>query len=300
MAGDADPFQTTGPTGLRHDLLPMRLYHKAKRDGIWDPRDIDLRQDARDWQRLEEDHQEGLLRLTAMFQAGEEGVTRELLPLIMAVEADGYLEETIYLATFHWEEAKHTEFFRRFLDEVCVERGDLTRFHTPSYRRIFYEELPGAMDALRADSSLVTQARAAVTYNMIVEGVLAESGYHVYFTVTERMGILPGLREGLTKVRQDESRHIAYGLYLLSRLIAADPAVWPAVESHMTRLAEIALGMLTELLPQDDESDGRLIPVAPDEFASFTMNQIQRRYARLASARDQSEADVEQTASEDD
>ena len=28
-------FQTTGPAGLDHDSLPMRLYHKAKRLGVW-------------------------------------------------------------------------------------------------------------------------------------------------------------------------------------------------------------------------------------------------------------------------
>src|SRR5215831_7562408 len=38
-------FITTGTRGLRHDILPMRLYHKAKRLGVWDPRSIDFSQD---------------------------------------------------------------------------------------------------------------------------------------------------------------------------------------------------------------------------------------------------------------
>jgi ribonucleoside-diphosphate reductase beta chain len=29
-------FATTGTRGLRHDILPMRLYHKAKKLGVWD------------------------------------------------------------------------------------------------------------------------------------------------------------------------------------------------------------------------------------------------------------------------
>ncbi len=35
-------FTTTGVRGLRHDILPMRLYHKAKKLGVWDPRTIDF------------------------------------------------------------------------------------------------------------------------------------------------------------------------------------------------------------------------------------------------------------------
>ena len=29
-------FATTGTRGLGHDILPMRLYHKAKKLGAWD------------------------------------------------------------------------------------------------------------------------------------------------------------------------------------------------------------------------------------------------------------------------
>src|SRR6266511_2336971 len=78
------------------------------------------------------------------------------------------------------------EFFRRFLDEVCEADGDLSRWHTPIYRRIFYEELPLAMNALADDPSPEAQVRASVTYNLIVEGVLAETGYHSYALALER------------------------------------------------------------------------------------------------------------------
>ena len=94
--------------------------------------------------------------------------------------------------------------------------------------RIFGEELPRAMNALRTDRSPAAVANAAVTYTMIVEGVLAETGYHGYFTALERAGLLTGLREGLALVKRDESRHIAYGVYLISRLVQDDPGLWPA------------------------------------------------------------------------
>ena len=41
-------MQTTS-TGLDHSILPMRLYHKAKKLGTWDSKDIDFSQDKKDW-----------------------------------------------------------------------------------------------------------------------------------------------------------------------------------------------------------------------------------------------------------
>jgi len=114
----------------------------------------------------------------ALFQAGEEGVTSDLLPLIMVVASEGRIEEEIFLTSFLWEEAKHVEFFRRWLDEVVGAHQDLGHYLTPSYRQLFLAELPKSLNALKTDQSTAAQIRASVTYNMIIEGVLAETGYH--------------------------------------------------------------------------------------------------------------------------
>src|SRR5260370_27646867 len=79
-----DAFATTSTRGLRHDILPMRLYHKAKRLGIWDPRRIDFSQDRLDWQRCTEDEKKTLLLQNATFQAGEECATLAFLAVMMA------------------------------------------------------------------------------------------------------------------------------------------------------------------------------------------------------------------------
>jgi ribonucleoside-diphosphate reductase beta chain len=272
-------FRTTSAGGLERDSLPMRLYQKAKRLGTWDPCALDLSRDREDWLRLGDEEQKAIVQITSLFQAGEEGVTLDLLPLIMVIAEEGRLEEELFLTTFLWEEGKHVEFFRRFLDEVCGARGDLHGFHTPSYRLIFYEELPAAMARLRHDSSPEAQVRAAVTYNMIVEGVLAETGYHSYFLALERNRLMPGLREGLGYVKRDEARHIAYGVHLLSRLIASEPALWAVAEEEMGRLLGPALAFI-------DETFERYGPVSPlgvrlDELAEFAQSQFSKRLDRI-------------------
>jgi ribonucleoside-diphosphate reductase beta chain len=272
-------FRTTSAGGLDLDSLPMRLYQKAKRLGAWDPTLLDLERDREDWLRLGREEQGAILQITSLFQAGEEGVTLDLLPLIMAIAEEGRLEEELFLTTFLFEEGKHVEFFRRFLDEVCGADGDLHGFHTPSYRTIFYDELPAAMNRLRDDRSPEAQVRAAVTYNMIVEGVLAETGYHSYFLALERNDLMPGLREGLTHVKRDESRHIAYGVHLLSRLVAGDPALWEVAETRMAELLPHALAFIEETFA----SYGPTSPfgVRLDELSEFAQSQFEKRLDRI-------------------
>src|SRR3989449_4333345 len=181
----------------------MRLFQKAKRHGTWDPQALALSKDAADWAGFSEVERDFLLRTLVLFQAGEEGVTSDLLPLIMAVAAEGRLEEEIFLTSFLWEEAKHVEFFRRWLDEVAVSREDLGRYLTPSYRHLFLVELPQALGALKHDVSTNAQIRAAVTYNMVIEGVLAETGYHGFRVSLEGNGLMPGLLEGVRLIARD-------------------------------------------------------------------------------------------------
>lgn len=182
-------FITTS-RGLRRNSPPMRLFEKAKQFGIWNPSLIDLSRDRHDWEQLRDEERDLLLRLTALFQAGEEAVTLDLLPLIGAVARDGRLEEELYLTTFLFEEAKHTDFFSRFINEVARANPDLSRYHTPSYRALIYEALPAAMHRLEQDPSPFNLAEASLTYNMIVEGVLAETGYHGYFTILDTHNLI--------------------------------------------------------------------------------------------------------------
>jgi ribonucleoside-diphosphate reductase beta chain len=288
-------FRTTAG-GLR-DCFPLRLYQKAKRLGVWDPAAFDFAQDRRDWEGLDDLQRETILSLTSLFVAGEEAVTLDLLPLVMTIARDGRIEEELYLTTFLFEEGKHTELFSRFLHEVAGAPTDLDRFHVPSYRTLFYEELPAAMERLLTDSSAEALARASVTYNMIVEGVLAETGYHSYHESLAANGLMPDLCSALVEIKRDESRHIAYGVYLLSRLVAEDAAVWDVIESRMQELFPYALGVVTETF--DRYEDG-ITPFGLEmsTFTEFATAQFGKRYDRIARARGKTLAEIDREAGE--
>ncbi len=292
-------FRSTSARGLDFDSPPMRLWEKAKRHGIWNPADVDFAPDRRDWLGLSDERRELVLRLTSLFQAGEESVVLDLLPLMEVVAAEGRLEEELYLTSFLWEEAKHVEAFRRFLDEVADERGDLARFHLPCYKKLFYEELPRSMGRLRTDRSPEAQAEASVTYNMIVEGVLAETGYRVYEAMLRDHGLMPGMLAVVGRLRADESRHLAYGVFLLSRLVAehGDP-VWAAIARRMGELLAPAIGIVNEVFDLYDE-DAVPFGLRRSDFVDFAFAQFRKRAARIERAREQSPAEVALAAVED-
>ena len=60
-----------------------------------------------------------------------------------AMRVEGRLGDEMYLTQFAFEEAKHVQVFRMWLDAVGIT-GDLHEYldDVPTYRTIFYEELP--------------------------------------------------------------------------------------------------------------------------------------------------------------
>ncbi len=288
-------LSTTSVRGLRHDLPPMRLWQKAKKLGIWNPSDIDFTQDKLDWQGLQADEQDYLLRLCSLFLAGEESVTLDLLPLIMTVAEEGRIEEEIYLTSFLWEEAKHVEGFRRFFDEVALEHGDLTRFGNAAYDKIFYEELPNSMNRLRTDSSVEAQVRASTTYNMIIEGVMAETGYYSFHQVLTRNNLMPGMQQFVANLKRDESRHIAFAIYFLSRLVAEHgDTAWNALEARMNELMPLVIE--SNNLFNGFYTDGIPFGLDINEFNEYSNTQFQKRFDRIQKSRNQSLAEINSIA----
>ncbi len=295
MLGEQAGYRTTSERGLRWDSVPMRLFQKAKKLGTWDPQDLDFSQDRRDWAGLTAVERDFILRTIALFQAGEEAVTVELLPLIMVIAAEGRIEEEIYLTSFLWEEAKHVEFFRRWLDEVAEAHSDLSSFMTPSYERLFTVELPRSMNALRTDASTAAQIRASTTYNMILEGVLAETGYHGFRQSLQANGLLPGFLEGISLTARDESRHIRYGVYLLDRLVNDEPGGWEVMNERMNDLLGPALSVIAEFWEHYDSDNGPFGQTMTT-FIDYASSQFDKRMRVLERDRGKALAEIEKLA----
>lgn len=260
----------------------MELWERAKKLGIWNPADLDYSQDPVDWEGLSRPQKGFLLGSVSQFMAGEEAVAVDLLPLLHVMSSEGRIEEELYLTNFLWEEAKHVDFFDGFVGAIGVDSAELEKYHSPAYRRIFYEKLPEAMGRLYADPSPVNLARASATYNMGVEGIMAQSGYHGLFSVLDKEQILPGFRTGLRFVQQDESRHIAYGVFLLSRLVAEDASLFEVVEETTEECLQMQLAAIDEGAREYTHNP---FGFPYDDVRDYARKQCRRRIARIAKAK---------------
>ena len=159
--------------------------------------------------------------------------------------AEGRLEDEMYLTQFAFEEAKHLEAFRRWLDAIGAT-GDLHSWvdENSGYKEIFYDLLPESMQRLETDPSPAAQVRAAVVYNQVVEGVLALTGYHSWRRATEKRNIMPGIQQVVTNIARDERRHMAWGTFTCRRHIAGDDSNWQVVQDTLDQLLGPALSII--------------------------------------------------------
>ena len=145
---DTDTFGSLVAGGLNWESLPLKLFAGGNAK-FWDPADIDFSRDRADWERLTDDERDYATRLCAEFIAGEEAVTEDIQPFMAAMRAEGRLGDEMYLTQFAFEEAKHVQVFRMWLDAVGVT-DDLHGYldDSPAYREMFYDELPDCLGAL--------------------------------------------------------------------------------------------------------------------------------------------------------
>ena len=221
--------------------MPWRLWEKSKKL-FWDPADLDFSQDAADWRAMS-DEERTLVAMSARgFMVGEEAVTLDIVPLLRCMSDLGRLEDTMYLAMFAMEEAKHTEMFRRWFDAVGLDPASLDDLVAEQQaargdrRGIFDGPLTAVMRRLDTDRSPQAILDASIIYNQFVEGVLAIAGYQRWEQTFRRIGKLPGLQAGLRLTQRDERRHIAYGTYLARRVLAENPELWEWFEARWAKL----------------------------------------------------------------
>jgi len=288
-------FASLAAGGLRMDSFPMRLLRRGNQK-FWNPEDIDFSQDAKDFAAMDEPAQRAVCVSAAGFMAGEESVTQDIQPFMRAMAAEGRLADEAYLTQFAFEEAKHMQGFRMWFDAVGLT-GNLHEYvdDNPAYAAIFLDAQPKAMFALLDDPSPAAQIRASVVYNHIVEGTLALTGYYAWQKVFAATGALPGMRQLIKHISDDERRHMAWGTFTCRRHVAADGANWDVVQQCMEELREPAIELLVARR-RKLEQEGKPSPfgTTSQELAAYANRKLDRRLASIRSARGRSPQEIDQ------
>lgn len=281
--GNRNGYASLGAGGLSTESFPMRLFAKGNAKH-WNPAEIDFAQDAEDLAAMTDDERRMTITLAASFMAGEESVTQDLQPFIAAMATENRLADEMYLTQFVYEEAKHTLAFRLWFDAVGLTQ-DLHEYieYNDAWMQIFTKELPASLYALEQDASPGNQIRASVTYNHVIEGALALTGYYAWQKVCTSRGILPGMQKIVKHIGDDERRHMAWGTFTCRRHVAADETLWQVVQDRMAELMGLAAEAVDATFRRFDDKPP--FGIDPDEMTAYSMDKLTRRLGTIESAR---------------
>jgi ribonucleoside-diphosphate reductase beta chain len=148
---------------------------------------------------------------------------------------------------------------------------------------MFYEELPKSLEALTSDPSPAAQVRASATYNHVIEGMMALTGYFAWHKICVDRGILPGMQELIQRISGDERRHMAWGTFICRRHVAADDANWTVFEKRMNELIPIVLRNTEEVFAL--YGDDMPFALSREEFMQYASDKGTRRLGTIQSAR---------------
>jgi len=223
------------------------LYARWER-GNWSATGIDFTVDREHWhERFSDLQRKAALWNYTLFFHGEDEVTDDLSAMIAAAPRE---EQKYFLATQQVDEARHSIFFKRFMEEVpglgdgtiagtlAATGGDLTW----GWKQTF-GILKRVTNELHGNHSSTALARAVTMYHLIVEATLAQPGQHFIEDYLVRENVLPGFQEGMKNVAADEQRHIAFGVKLLHDLALEDPEVRDAVADLLREVLPISVSL---------------------------------------------------------
>lgn len=265
-------------------------YYRDAVENHWDPQEIDISNDLEEVLKLTEDDYFGgvgfdiLRKGLAMFGAGEKDVTEDLSPL--AVVTDD-IEDQMFVTTQLYEEAKHAEFFERYWSEVINEaekekglelsKPTEERFFADEYNKIFKKNNQ-AMHNLLKNRKPEDFLKAYSHYHLLIEGVLAQTGYWAFEkTIGEQNEDTPdltGLMEGFIKIRGDESRHVGFGLHKIKQIMKNNELEMDVINQTSKDLLPLIHNVFLYIW-EDLEDPSQYPTVTPQE----TMEYIQGEHA---------------------
>jgi ribonucleoside-diphosphate reductase beta chain len=259
-------------------MTPQELYELWERQN-WQSHAIDLQQDRRDWEQMDEDLRSHLAWNLSSFFIGEERVTTQFSGLVMAYESQS---EEAFLTTQQVDEARHAQHFNRFYEQVLGIDGtfeDRLQRARKDLNPAFIEMFDGVLvdwgkRLAQNPQDIEAKVDFVTLYHMIIEGTLALTGQWFLTDYMERKDILPGWVEGFRLISQDEHRHVAYGTWFL-REKAADPALRQRIADCLAELIPLASAVLVP--PGADPEDYAILDYTMEETNTFAFNALNRR-----------------------
>jgi ribonucleoside-diphosphate reductase beta chain len=259
---------------------PQTLYRRWE-DSQWSPFAIDLSEDERQWASMSGDDRDLIFFVLSSLMVAEERITTKFSGLVGAYGSE---EEATFLATQQVDEARHMQFYARFQDEVVAEPAAIAAHVerarasvSDAFRHIFDQELVAAHERLVAEpASLSAKVRFVTLYHLILEGTLGLTTFKFTTGYLSGEGLLPGFVEGYSKIHDDETRHIGYGVWYLRESVREESEAGDVVRQT---LRDLLPSVAASLAPPDTGSDRDFAAIGAtgDAIREFALNGLTRR-----------------------
>jgi ribonucleoside-diphosphate reductase beta chain len=143
-----------------------------------------------------------------------------------------------------------------------------------------------AMHRLLTDDTPENRAKAYCHYHLVIEGILAQTGYYgltkVWGPGVELVPELPGLVEGITLIRQDEGRHVGFGMAKLRDLVQSGAVEPELLDTTVGELVGLVQGTLTP--DEDEELEMEETILAEDELTNYAIEKHTERMGQITDA----------------
>jgi ribonucleoside-diphosphate reductase beta chain len=280
LTTQGDVGTLSDPAKLRSVTLmsPQQLYELWERQQ-WSAHAIDLERDKADWAALPDDERRDIAWTLSSFFVGEERVTTQFSGLVMAYESQS---EEAFLTTQQVDEARHTQHFNRFYEQVLGVDDTFER-RLEQARRDVSEDFVKLFDGFLVDAGralienpgdVEAKVDFVTTYHMVIEGTLALTGQNFITRAFEARDILPGFTDGFRSISSDEHRHVAYGTWFLQQK-AVDAGLRRRIADRLLELLPTTAGVLVP--PGADPSDWTLLGFSAAEINDFAFTALSRR-----------------------
>ena len=235
------------PDDNRYVMFPVKYndvwdMYKRAIDSFWIVNEVNLAQDLKDWNGLNEDERNFIKMVLAFFAASDGVVTENL-----AVRFMNDVQNSEVRAFYGFQiaiENIHSEMYSLLIDTYIKDDDEKTKlFEATTNYPCITKKFNWAKKWL--DDKRSSFAKRLVAF-AVVEGIFFSSSFACIYWIKKR-GLMPGLTFSNELISRDEALHTEFAVLLYSKLVRKLPK--KKVVDIISEAVEIEKEFITEAIP---------------------------------------------------
>ncbi|MEM0374053.1 MAG: hypothetical protein QXO96_05830, partial [Sulfolobales archaeon] len=197
---------------------------------------------------LSQAEKDAVLGVLSMFLVGKEALSRESITLARVLDRLGFKEEFLFAIKVIEEEFKQTLLIREYIDKIFgkIDAEEAIKYNA-SFKQLTYEVLPNFSYNLEMNPNEENMIKYLTTFFLALEGIDAVVGYYFFKTFFTKGKELKDLNNFIVVSFIEDSRHIVFGNYLLSKILR-DSLYYEFFLEYFSYVGGLAIRSLSEFI----------------------------------------------------